>query len=842
MKIKTIKICGFRGIPPVEPPDVDIDLSTNSGDPKHLLLFGPNAYGKSSIADALEWFFKENVRGSDYFAEYSDVDNVHVMLGQPDYHAEAYIELLIEHDGNDHTVRKALDGDGNKVNENLGGIHTILQELDDEIIVLDHDQFRKFVSAANTDKWTTFSSLIGFEELDNFRAGIDSLSQRSLTDHLHTRDLASDIDIHKQKYDDDFQRVLQTNEINVESLDDLKSQFQTLLEVTLTSLSMTAPDNDEINADFWTDVRGKIITPDPVATVTARLSELNIISGKLTLFSDEIIASIGTLNDLAAALNGKKEDFDKELLAEFYQAGLSIIGTGKTEQDICPFCLSPFDWEHLAKEVAERNQALDFAAIQNDHQELLQAWEGLKSEINSRRSNLGTIEITVVKDTFSEVDKIQDVDSALSLSSFDLEYIQGWAGKFTALSEVVASSKDAVVTEIAEVTVAIENNPQSEIQQTVTQLQQLWTEIGTLSSDLDHLLALENRLAVMNGVIENLRSITRDFRNELGDFSARVVDIINTDVVSYYDELHPDDNVRPYLSVTLSGSQRIVDLQCDYKGVPDRAAVTLLSESHRNSLGLAILLAFMKYKRQTGSPVGFCIFDDVTQSFDVEHRTNLLSLLENQNFPEISGQQIIFMTHDRTLADLIKRPGEQDVRGNWVRMDIRHWWLERMLLESERDQDPLNRAQEYINQLDEIAAAIYVRRGLEQLYKRIIGKTNMRVPFSDKPWTVKMDSYRYYIMREIEELWSDNKGFIDPQEQTFQQLFTSQRILNLTVHDSQFLDNPMTLGDVNNAFSLVQQLQGRFTCNCGRFFHTVRLDQNGNPPQCRSGNCNNLLG
>jgi len=69
MKIKTIKICGFRGIPPVEPPDVDIDLSTNSVDPKHLLLFGPNAYGKSSIADALEWFFKENVRGSDYFAE-----------------------------------------------------------------------------------------------------------------------------------------------------------------------------------------------------------------------------------------------------------------------------------------------------------------------------------------------------------------------------------------------------------------------------------------------------------------------------------------------------------------------------------------------------------------------------------------------------------------------------------------------------------------------------------------------------------------------------------------------------------------------------------------------------
>ena len=239
MKIKTIRISGFRGIPPVDPPDVDINLSADFGEPKHLLLFGPNAYGKSSIADALEWFFKENVRGSDYFVEYSDEDNVHVMLGQPNYETEAYIELLIEHEGGEHTIRKTLDGAGNKVKENLGDIQAILQSLDDEIIVLNHDQFRKFVSAANTDKWKTFSSLIGFEELDNFRAGIDSLSQRSLTDYLHRQELTSEIESRRQKYDEDFQRVLQTNEISVETLDKLKSHFQTLLEVTLTSLSLT---------------------------------------------------------------------------------------------------------------------------------------------------------------------------------------------------------------------------------------------------------------------------------------------------------------------------------------------------------------------------------------------------------------------------------------------------------------------------------------------------------------------------------------------------------------------------------------------------------------------------
>ena len=127
----------------------------------------------------------------------------------------------------------------------------------------------------------------------------------------------------------------------------------------------------------------------------------------------------------------------------------------------------------------------------------------------------------------------------------------------------------------------------------------------------------------------------------------------------------------------------------------------------------------MKYKRQLGSPIEFCVFDDVTQSFDIEHRTNLLMLLENPIFPEIYNQQIIFMTHDRTLADLVKRPGEQNLPNSWLRVDIRNWWLERMLLESEHDTEPLTRTQKYIDQNDEIAAGIYLRRDWNNYIKQL---------------------------------------------------------------------------------------------------------------------------
>lgn len=164
-----------------------------------------------------------------------------------------------------------------------------------------------------------------------------------------------------------------------------------------------------------------------------------------------------------------------------------------------------------------------------------------------------------------------------------------------------------------------------------------------------------------------------------------------------------------------------------------------------------------------------------------------------------------------------------------------------MLLESENDAEPLSRAEYYVYNNDEIAAAIYARRALEQLYKKIIGKAQIKVTFSEKPWKIELNDYRLYILSEIRELWSDQKGFIDPNDALFQQLFMSQRILNLTVHDSEFLENPMTLGDVQSAIGLIQQLEIRFKCStCGKFYHTIKKEQ-GNNPRCRAGNCNNIL-
>jgi len=52
MKIKSLDIKGFRGI------KRELPLELNS---KSLLLFGDNGSGKSSITDAIEWFYRDSI-------------------------------------------------------------------------------------------------------------------------------------------------------------------------------------------------------------------------------------------------------------------------------------------------------------------------------------------------------------------------------------------------------------------------------------------------------------------------------------------------------------------------------------------------------------------------------------------------------------------------------------------------------------------------------------------------------------------------------------------------------------------------------------------------------------
>lgn len=870
MKISALRISGFRGIPPVDPPVVNLTFATKDQEPKDILLFGPNAYGKSSIADALEWFFRETVRGNATFDDYEETDNVHILLGQPKLSTEqsketlgeesgeqfypdtAYIELDILHNGKVHTIKKEIDRTGKRVNEVQSPIADELQNCADEIIILDHDKFRSFVAAANKDKWQTFSSLIGYEELDFFREGMNSaITTKSLTDYLNKPKLEAEFKKAKEEFSKELQKLATTHEVKSGSkatFDEVKKHFWTLFEVNLQSIHKEKPNEAELSPEYWDALKKSIRTPDSLKEISARHGNLKTQLSILTPFDTQFVKRLEDLRKKVSDLGKQKQNFDKNVLAELYNKGLQVITDGKSVADFCPLCGTEFKWHDLRLHIESIQKQLNFGIINTQSKLVLSEWVVVKTTISRRASLGGDSSPSNIREAYNQIfNSMSSVDTSLELSSFDEAIAVQWFDLAIALCGDLSKTCAVVQAEEKEAADALSTSPILETQDSIAILEEYWNDVCSLDVKLQEIIKRNKYLEVSGKIVNDLRSIADGFREELSNFSGLVADLITDDVQNYYDELHPDDDVKPFLKTRVSGQQRIVELKCHYKKFPNKNAASLLSESHRNSLGLAVMLAFMKYKRKDGSPIQFIVFDDITQSFDTGHRANLLNLLQNQKYRDIYESQFIFLTHDRTLADYIIRPGEQTKKNDWKRFDIEEWQLTDMRIVPSKE-DLFKRAEAHLKSNDFLAAAIYGRHALEFILKSIAQKVSLRLRYNPKPWTYKIEDYIDALLEELNKDWKQEitlkgtkypQGIIDPVVIDSPKLRQAVRILNLTVHDSDFLENPPSPADIKTAINVMLEIRDKFTCpNCRaneryEFLESFLKDkQQGKPPIC----------
>lgn len=846
MKIKQVRISGFRGIPPVNPPDVDLKF-TRGQQIQDVIIFGPNAYGKSSIADALEWFFRERVRGSNYFENYTTEDNVHLNLGKANYPDHASIELVISHNGQDFTVKKSISSNGHKIEseENLAGLEAEFEKCLDEVIILDHDQFREFVSAASKDKWKTFSSLIGYEELDYFRAGLDSLTSRSVSDWLNLTKEKREVDFEKTKWQSDLKAIFLRFNLPSTSVstEDLGVELIKELEIIASSLLIETPDSiNKIDRAFWTNLRAKTRQPDVYIQKTQRLEELTNLSKSLPQLEPAFFTSLSDLINQLEKLTQSKSQFDKQLLFEFYNQGLEVMEKSQVPSEECPFCQTVFNWQQLQESVQQRLSELNLTQIQHELSSIQQNWLRLYQQVVQI---IQGARLTSINNASKNIPEKDMVLNSLQLGSFDETIIQKWQKEVTDFNDLIKEQSSRIAVEKHTLESTPIDDAKAQLAEKISRVEEIWSALLTLQEQEGQIETKERAYQIKNDVVQKLRDIAKSFRDELSDFSGRVVQLINDDVDRYYDALHPNDGVKPFLETQISGNQRSVQLKCTYQGISNRDAATLLSESHRNSLGMAVMLAFMKYKRRSGSPIDFLVLDDVTQSFDVGHRLGLLDFLSDPNFPEIYDSQIIFLTHDRTLADLIVRPGELD--DNWLRYDIRSWQLSNLKIEP-NEGDLFARAKGHLTNGDDLAAAVYGRHALEYVYRNIVESANILMPYNAKPWSTKLTTYQKQITSHIETLWSEDlkvgsrqikRGLINPNCIRNSQLNRSLRLLHLTVHDSDFLENPPAQQEIDTALQSVSALRDKFTCPTCRaknkilFYPSLHRDAQGNPPICK---------
>ena len=202
----------------------------------------------------------------------------------------------------------------------------------------------------------------------------------------------------------DLGQVISKYEVQGSQLDDLKTYFRTMLEVTLSSLSSPIPSPDqELSNEYWDELRSRVKAPDAIAQASARLGELQTLLGKLAQFPDDFELKLSTFISLLSALDQKKSNFDKKVLSDFYQTGLQALTEKKATPDVCPFCGTTFPWDKLTSHVESQYRALDFYEIEQQHKDLLAIWGDIKLPISDRRIILSQIELSAVKEAYNLV-------------------------------------------------------------------------------------------------------------------------------------------------------------------------------------------------------------------------------------------------------------------------------------------------------------------------------------------------------------------------------------------------------------------------------------------------------
>ena len=99
---------------------------------------------------------------------------------------------------------------------------------------------------------------------------------------------------------------------------------------------------------------------------------------------------------------------------------------------------------------------------------------------------------------------------------------------------------------------------------------------------------------------------------------AQLLKRISRRVAEIYSALHPGEDLD---SVSVEPwTAKGVELAIEFYGSRQRPPHGVLSESHLNSLAIALFLAMAETFNEQ---IGFLLLDDVINSFDVEHRGRL---------------------------------------------------------------------------------------------------------------------------------------------------------------------------------------------------------------------------
>jgi len=643
-RLHKLTMRSFRGVPDA----MEVDF----GEGQSLAVYGDNGTGKSTIADALEWFFTGGIE-------------------------------LLSHEGRQHAIRNLGPAGGDETSVELvtsGGLGGRVVHPDErtpeafgvasrETFLLRGRTLADFINKTKTEKWKALAELLGLDAVELLRQDL----QRARSD------------IKKQVKAAEERIETAARAIGADGKATEDAILQSLQQVCR-GLSIDVPDSLAKVADpAWIAAvagAGESTTAPKLEALAAGVSGLGPVQ-----------VDLGPIRSWNALVSGEGT---RDLARLTLLKDADALFSSSPEPDRCPLCAQAVDGKKLSSQVREV-----LGGLLETSREMERRFEAAHSCLDAfaaaRETRRGIA--AQAKALRMELPAIPAAAAALEgQASFDLGALEAFA------SEIERWDR-AVREEVAKSAPAQGSTRQSQLGMLAALLEQIriWR-------------AGQKDLSQAKKAYELADRIYDRYQERQKEQLERMLKSISERVADLYSALHPGEElggitVEPWTAKGL-------ELAVDFHGSRQRPPHGVLSESHLNSLAIALFLAMAQTFNQK---LRFLVLDDVINSFDLEHRGQLAELLAEK----FDDWQLIVLTHDRQFFEHLSRRAP-----TWKRLEITSWSY---------DQGPrttkyasggiLAEASERLSGGDVNGAATKARRALEELLQEVCENLRAELPF-----------------------------------------------------------------------------------------------------------------
>ena len=731
-RVQRLVMRAFRGIPG--------EMTVDFGKGDSMVIYGDNGTGKSTIADALEWYFTGGIE-------------------------------LLSHEGRQHAVSYVGGerGEATSVevftNGTLGGKVVIpdersvetFQAMRRETFLLRGRTLADFINKTKTEKWKALVEILGLEAIENLREDL----QRARNE-LRKLSKAGDEEVRA------YRRALASGSDEVS--DDMVLGS---LQQICTMLGVDPPRTLD-----------QVVDPSWMTAVVGASAAVSKGSDR-----ERLLAEIKTLSP--PAFDRRAVDAWNELVssdrakllprASLVREAKRLFETGSTDKGRCPLCGQKVDDNSLAQSI-ERALAdvmaasRDLESVRDSVAQLaddLEAAHDLRLSIHSRAGGM-ELGLPAVPEMPHALPRV----SVETLTPLDIDAIA------SAVSDLRKWDRSAG-------TIAGKAAP-AEPSARDTQLVML----AALCQQVNAWRLAEKKATRARGALEIAERVFDAYQNKQKEDLTELLKQISLRVARIYSTLHPGEDldavsVEPW---TAKG----IELAVEFHGSRQRPPHGVLSESHLNSLAIALFLAMAE---SFNEQIGFLLLDDVINSFDVEHRGRLAEILAD----EFSEWQLIVLTHDQPFFEHLSRRAP-----SWRRLEFTSWSHASGPRTTQYETtDILRDARERLDRGDTHDAAARARRALEELLQEVCEALWAPLPFRRGQANDK---------REIGELLKGLRRTLKerarPQLESLEPLLKNLEAdvgaaLNVAVHASRARPGG---SEVRSALERIAALDGTWTC------------------------------